>query len=557
MKRTLTSIIMMLSILCCAAKKKPIVPDTLRNYPSGAIDEYCFRGGKAVVRGEIRNAPDTDYPTLQLNANDLFRDADVVDVIEIDSTGHFCKEVYLPHSQYVYLKPLGTAFLAVGDTLEMIVDMDAPTREEGVGFDGTGATGEVNRIWPLLKRQYCVADDDAMIDLEASKEEILAWRDKLVGMIDNAARAIDADTISLLQGCSAFAKDILRSNMLFYTSSYLAYGADRCMMQDRINNSEPRFTRKEYFNYLSQREKYLLDNPLVIMTEDADMYVNSIEFNCLCAYHFMTNSTPRGYFNYYSNELKRYVIDCELPHDFDQVLHQQMIDYEKEQSKGKDNQIFARSRYYEEATERMMSDYGLKECGFMMQLCLLHHVLIGVGRELPNEAIDRVSNHYAAATPMLTDRAVSYHAIDAYRQLAMAAAGSALKEEPQTVGDSIFHSIIDQYRGNVLFVDFWGLSCGPCRSGMLAQREIVEHFKDTPVKFIYISEDKPADGEEFTTKNNIKGEHVYVSHDQWNYLSAHFQFNGIPFSLLLDKKGNIVARDSSPYIKARIEDLLK
>lgn len=548
---------MMLSILCCAAKKKPIVPDTLRNYPSGAIDEYCFRGGKAVVKGTILNAPSAEYPTIGVVAKDVFKNLDVTDVITIDSTGHFCKELYLPHSQYVYLKPLGSAFLAVGDTLEMIVNMDAPSREEGVRFDGTGATGEVNRIWPLLQRQYGVAADERMVDAELSKEEILSWRDKLVGMIDNAARAIDADTISLLQGCSAFATDILKTNMLVNPSFCLAYGADRCMMQDRINNSEPRFTRKEYFNYLSQREKYLLNNPLVVMAEDGDSYVNSIEFNYLCAYHFMTNSTPRGYFNYYSNELKRYVIDYELSHDFDQVLHQQMIDYEKEQSKGKDNQLFARSRYYEEATKRMMSDYGLKECGFMMQLCLLHHVLIGVGRELPNEAIDRVSNHYAAATPMLTDRAISYHAIDAYRKLAMEAAGSISKEEPQTVGDSIFHSIIDQYRGNVLFVDFWGLSCGPCRSGMLAQREIVEHFKDAPVKFIYISEDNPEDSEVFTYKNNIRGEHVYVSHDQWNYLSAHFQFNGIPFSLLLDKKGNIVAHDSFPNIKARIEDLLK
>ncbi len=548
---------MMLSILCCAAKKKPIVPDTLRNYPSGAIDEYCFRGGKAVVKGTILNAPSAEYPTIGVVAKDVFKNLDVTDVIAIDSTGHFCKELYLPHSQFVYLKSLGSAFLAVGDTLEMIVNMAAPTREEGVGFDGTGATGEVNRIWPLLKQQYCVTDDDAMIDIEASKNEILAWRDKLVGKIDNAARAIDADTISLLQGCSAFAKDILKSNMLFYTSSYLAYCAQRCMIRDGNGDSEPRFTRHEYFDFFSKREKYLLDNPLVIMTQNADMYINSVEFHCLNAYHFMLNSHPRGYYGYYSDNLKRYVVDYELPHDFDQVLHQQMLDYEKQNNEGKDSLLYACSRYYEEATEQMKSDFDLKECGFMMQLFLLHHVLGNSKSELPHEAIDRVSNCYAAATPMFTDRAISYHAIDAYRKLAMEAAGSISKEEPQTVGDSIFHSIIDQYRGNVLFVDFWGLSCGPCRSGMLAQREIVEHFKDAPVKFIYISEDNPEDSEVFTYKNNIRGEHVYVSHDQWNYLSAHFQFNGIPFSLLLDKKGNIVAHDSFPNIKARIEDLLK
>ena len=42
------------------------------------------------------------------------------------------------------------------------------------------------------------------------------------------------------------------------------------------------------------------------------------------------------------------------------------------------------------------------------------------------------------------------------------------------------------------------------------------------------------------TENNIKGEHIYITHDEWNLLSAKFQFAGPPFSTGVDKDGNIV-----------------
>lgn len=56
-----------------------------------------------------------------------------------------------------------------------------------------------------------------------------------------------------------------------------------------------------------------------------------------------------------------------------------------------------------------------------------------------------------------------------------------------TKGDSIFQRIIEPYKGNVLYVDFWEMSCGPCRAGMLAMRDEVKANKDKPVKYLYVT----------------------------------------------------------------------
>lgn len=44
-------------------------------------------------------------------------------------------------------------------------------------------------------------------------------------------------------------------------------------------------------------------------------------------------------------------------------------------------------------------------------------------------------------------------------------------------------------------------------------------------------------------KNNIKGEHIYLTHTEWLQLCEKFQFNAVPFCLTVDKDGNIVTYD--------------
>lgn len=103
------------------------------------------------------------------------------------------------------------------------------------------------------------------------------------------------------------------------------------------------------------------------------------------------------------------------------------------------------------------------------------------------------------------------------------------------------------------------MSCGPCRAGMLGQREMVEKLKNKPVKFLYICNvaDSPRESAEAWMKeNNIQGEHIYISPDDWAYLQAHFQFSGIPFALILNKKGRLLDNQNCNLTVEFFEDLI-
>ena len=162
--------------------------------------------------------------------------------------------------------------------------------------------------------------------------------------------------------------------------------------------------------------------------------------------------------------------------------------------------------------------------------------------------------------PLFTASSICHHAVDVYRRFVIEREGNARMEASvSTPGDSLFQSLKDKYAGNVIYMDFWGIGCGPCRMGMLQQRTLVDKYKDSPVRFLYIcnQKDSPREqSEEFLSDNSIQGEHIFLSSDEWNLLTNKFQFNAIPFTLLVDRNGNIVEKNVQPTA-ARLDELLK
>ena len=130
-------------------------------------------------------------------------------------------------------------------------------------------------------------------------------------------------------------------------------------------------------------------------------------------------------------------------------------------------------------------------------------------------------------------------AVLAYRDFIKENEIKVVEDKPLTKGDSIFQRIIEPYKGNVLYIDFWEMSCGPCRGKMLSMRDEVEANKDKPVKYLYITDDTPEHCKSFLEPNNIQGEHIHITRAEWGYLQEKFQFTAIPFVVLLDKNGKL------------------
>ena len=141
---------------------------------------------------------------------------------------------------------------------------------------------------------------------------------------------------------------------------------------------------------------------------------------------------------------------------------------------------------------------------------------------------------------------VAQNIVEEYRKFVKATetaaedTGNNWTEEQTT----LWNKIVSPYKGNTLFLDFWGMSCGPCRSGMMSQKKLVEEMKDEKVKFLYITtEDQKSSAEKWMTENNIKGEHVYITKNEWKQFETMINFTAIPRGALVSKEGKLIEQD--------------
>lgn len=554
-KYIIIALLAVLTFACCIAKeKKSVLKANLKGYPSGTIDEYHFHAGKAVVKGHFVNRAEHDFSTFNVMGTDQFSNQEFVRTINIEPDGSFLELISLPHSGWVYFEgvDIPPAFIAVGDTLEILID---GFKNEAT-ISGSGATGEVNSVWPRLETQF--ASKETQKPWEGmNREFMLEWKNRKVKELDQIASAIDADTISLLTSCSNYAKDVLKTSLLAMPLVQILGAAHswwwRTMSEDGKVNPNLTISAGSYFDFLTARQSYLLDNPLMVFAANGGGVINNMEFYVLNAYLFLANNMERWSKSTDSDELGNYKENFILPHDYDSALHGEMLEYDK-------GRLISVADYYDMCSDSIRSRFSLDHTGFMMQLCLLHRVLDFDYEGSSNFFLTRKAEELAGAIPQFTDRAISHHAVDAYRRFVIEREGNARTDASiSTPGDSLFQSLKEKYAGNVIYMDFWGIACGPCRSGMLNQRTLVEKYKDTPIRFLYICNEKDSPrepSEKFLSDNHIQGEHIFLSSDEWNHLANKFQFNAIPFTLLIDRNGNIVEKNVVPTA-AKIDELLK
>lgn len=547
MKRTLFFLFLLLAVAGVCAKREKAWPQTLRNYPSGAVDEYHFRPGYVVVRGEIKGgAPSEQGKTLSMIGENQFTGDDFVKVISVDSTGHFCASVLVPYSQYFYLGYFRPAFAAVGDTLDVSLAWHAETDNYTVDYGASsGVTGEVNRIWPKLYAQFFGGEAAESPCETKDRQVMMEYKKRKLEEFRAIVCAVDADTLSLLQGCSDFAKDVLKSSLLACIPEQIGgqYRQYRWMVLDENRETPPEklIRPAEWWDFLSRCEAVLLDNPCMLLAESAEVLINNLEFGPLSAYMLLGNDLVRVRKMEDPEELGDYTENFVLPSIYDRGLHRRMLEHRQ-------GTLLSIADYYRMATDSICGRYRLNN-NFMMQICLLHCALDMDNASSDAGVLHTVAERFAGAVPHFSNKIVAHHAVDAYRRFVVEREGHKSGASLSSEADVLFDALVGKYRGNVVFVDFWGLGCGPCRHGMLRQRADVEYFEGKPVRFLYVCNEKEsprADSEAFMESNGIKGEHIYLTDDEWNLLMEKFQFVGIPFCLLLDKEGNIVERNGEP-----------
>lgn len=139
---------------------------------------------------------------------------------------------------------------------------------------------------------------------------------------------------------------------------------------------------------------------------------------------------------------------------------------------------------------------------------------------------------------------------------------SLITPTPDVPADKLLEAIIAPHRGKVVMVDLWNTWCGPCR-GAIAQNEPQKNgdLASDDIVWIYIADvSSPAD-QYIKMIKNIRGIHYRVDEDQIAVLRKQFNVDGIPFYILVDRKGKAAGRpdlrDHAKFKKAILDEVAK
>ena len=100
----------------------------------------------------------------------------------------------------------------------------------------------------------------------------------------------------------------------------------------------------------------------------------------------------------------------------------------------------------------------------------------------------------------------------------------------------------ETFKGKILLMDFWASWCGPCRGEVPNQKETYAKYKDKGVEFLSVSVDKSEEAWRKAMEEEQMEWPQALAPKAGAEVMDLYQFSGIPFILLLDQEGKIVAK---------------
>ncbi|MDE5840303.1 MAG: TlpA family protein disulfide reductase [Muribaculaceae bacterium] len=536
---------------------KKISSDSWSGLDPNRYSDLSFydKDGKTLVKGKVMDYhPRSGVSTLSIRTKDDFTGNEKVNIGNINSDGSFEIEVPVTYPQFDYFE-LGdihkNLFLIPGDTLSIVttmlsgIDTSKGYVPEYFGYDGTPDDGIVINLltdsliydrYPLasLYKNYTVKENDSM------KSATYESNERLGLLLDS----VISDLPLLLRDLpvSGFAKDML---------SAVAIGKICEMMEDLELNFRfakgPSFKKDEngtlayqegesldILTYIAPRLKHkdlIYNNPLLIC--NGFILPNRWNFNSLFR---DTGYAGIGFADlgggaYIHND------DIMKPYkDTDSFLDSIGVGNCFVAQLVRTNSFINRLK-----TVETPSYEALERCNSLIAPLIRHNDIQKMNDIVMSEYCNMVKDVLIAENA-LADSDDSFIFLDG------------------TPEGDVLEKIISPYRGNVLFLDFWGIGCGPCRAGMMRQKPLLEELADKPFKALYISnaEEGLEASKKWLRNEDIKGEHIFVTGDDWKRLCGLFTISGIPHGVLIGKDGKIIDPDyhiqkDEPKLKKALE----
>ena len=145
--------------------------------------------------------------------------------------------------------------------------------------------------------------------------------------------------------------------------------------------------------------------------------------------------------------------------------------------------------------------------------------------------IPTIESKYAMVSNTFTHPYVKTKADEFYhRIMAQTDLSTPLPDAPMA---DLIRSLSAKYPGRILFIDFWGMSCGPCRGAIEDSKNLrAEIAKRNDVKLVFIAGERTTEGSDAYKKYVVEWladeETVCVTDADFTRLQELFRFNGIP-----------------------------
>ena len=541
MKKRLLTLLSAFVTLCGFAQENSVVTD------------YHYRSGTVHFNGQFTNGTSQDFPKqILLIFENEFTNTEVNSLVKVDADGTFASDVHVPHSTTVYLRadsytgPLpNDLYFFVGDTVTLSVDVAARSTSVAPG----SICYWVDRCRPIIVEPYAKSPYG---DLSEYSRIYKQGRKAVEDYCRNTGKVMEKVMKDIDEGCfvlptdiNPIAAEIIKNDAIYeglymmmslrsmynYTAFYPEFDSISGHTVPVKNEAFEPLDNKWFHKFLKKHEKRLLDNPMALLYSVAGPLVNCAEFGIYEELKFYSNEIVLPVTGGTSQEIQDYAFGFVMPTDYDAQFLQAVLPM-------RNDTLLTVSDYWSLAMECSSKATGLSANSFMGQWCMMRHIF-GFKIDEHESSPDYAASYVAGTMPYITSPILSHHFTKAYREYVKKFEVKTTPEE-NLAFDPVIQRIIAPYKGNVLFLDFWNMGCGPCRATMMEQRNFIKDMQGKPVKFLYITEDKYREAsEEWLGKTYIEGEHIYISSADWEYLQAKLRFIGIPFSCIIDMNGTL------------------
>lgn len=118
---------------------------------------------------------------------------------------------------------------------------------------------------------------------------------------------------------------------------------------------------------------------------------------------------------------------------------------------------------------------------------------------------------------------------------------------------------LSSLKGKYVLVDFWASWCSPCRKENPNVVAAYHKFKDKNFTILGVSLDKEkADWEQAIKDDNLTWKHVSDLKQWESSMVSLYHFEGIPFNVLIDPQGKIIATDlRGEKLAMKLQEVLK